>query len=177
MQVKQKIMRGVIDILCVPSIFIRNKTRKEYFRKNVERFIESFSRSKKLVFAEFDRILMQIPYSEFEKRKAKIQFRMLYHFTGLSPEDYQTIGGLRKTSFFTKCFCSVSRWRQNLFQFSVNKFNGNEENRQLLDDKGKFNTLFDDLIGREWILSNVSEKEITDFMNILVRQSRPSGVA
>ena len=86
MQVKQKIMRGVIDILCVPSIFIRNKTRKEYFRKNVERFIESFSRSKKLVFAEFDRILMQISFYRFITR-------------GLSNDWW-----IKKNEFFYKMF-------------------------------------------------------------------------
>ena len=173
MRIKRQIMRWIVAMLSFPTVFMRSQTRKQYFKKNVERFVGSFSKSTRHVFQEFDTMIEQLPYSDSERRKARMQFRMLYHFTGLEVEDYQTIGGLHRSSFFTKMFCNVSRWRQNTFQYSVNKYRGNNKNRALLDNKAQFNTLFGDLIGREWITSDATEEEITEFIqakdNVIVK--------
>lgn len=164
MRIKRQIIRLIVAILSCPTVFMRNKTRKQYFRKNMERFVESFSKSARHTFQEFDRIIEQLPYTNSERRKARMQFKLLYHFTSIEAEDYQIMGGLHRTDFFTKLFCTVSRWRQNTFQYSVNKFHGNDKNRALLDDKAQFNTLFGDLIGRDWIVSDAPEEDVAEFI-------------
>ncbi len=170
MRIKQRIRQGMITILIsilnCPTIFIHSQTRKQYFKKNVERFVYSFLSGSQHVFKEFDTIIDNLPYSDSERKKARRQFKILYRLTGLEAEEYQTIGGLYNTSFYTKLFCNVSRWRQNIFQYSVNKFPGNEYNRALLDDKAQFNKLFADLIGREWILSKATEEDIAKFIQL-----------
>ena len=158
MRIKRRIYSILVVLLSCPTVLMRNKTRKQYYRENIERFVGSFSKSSKSVFQEFDTMIEKLPYSQSERKMARMQFKLLYHFTGLEVEDYQTMGGLHRTSLFTKLFCSVSRWRQNTFQYSVNKFHDNNQNRVLLDDKAQFNILFEDLIGREWILSDAPEK-------------------
>ena len=173
MRIKRQIMRWMVELLSFPTIFMCSQTKKQYFKKNMERFVFSFSKSARYVFQEFDTMIEQLPYSALERMVARAQFKLLYHFTGMEVEDYQMTGGLYRTSFFTKLFCNVSRWRQNTFQYSVNKYQGNSENRILLDDKAQFNTLFGDLIGREWITSDETEKEITEFVqekgNVIVK--------
>jgi len=166
MRIKQCIMQGMVAILTCPTVFMHSQTRKQFFKKNVKRFLNSFLKDSRLVFKEFDIMIDKLPYSESERKKARRQFKILYHLTGLEVEEYQTIGGLYKTSLFTKLFCNVSRWRQNIFQYSVNKFCGNEQNRALLDDKAQFNKLFEDLIGRDWILSNATEEAVTNFIQV-----------
>lgn len=172
-KIKRQIAYLIVEILSFPTIFMQNKTRKQYFKKNAERFVGSFSKMCWNSFLEFDALIEQLPYSDSERKKARVQYKLLYHLAGLEVEEYQVIGGLYRTSFLTKLFCCATRWRQNTFQFSVNKFCGNDQNRALLDDKAQFNTLFEDLIGRKWILSNAKEVDVTKFIqtreNVIVK--------
>lgn len=67
----------------------------------------------------------------------------------------------------------MSRWRQNVFQFSVNL----GENREVLDDKKLFNELFEDLIHREWIIgdNDYLENFCEKWGTILVKPLNGSG--
>ena len=127
-----------------------NKTQSKLYKRNILRFVYSFdSKVLNKIMKEFNEILNGIDESDKMKKKMMRQYKLLWHLTGLEPEEYLTIGGLKYSTFWTKLH-NVSRWRQNVFQYSIN----DSSKRKLLDDKVEFNKKFSDLLNREWILSN-----------------------
>lgn len=138
-----------------PSLMIRNASCAALYRRKINCVCASFMRkNKEKKYEEFNEILKNNNASDKEKRKMRMQYKLLWHLTGMDPEEYCTIGGLKYSTFRTK-LNNVSRWRQNVFQYSVNK----AECRKYVDDKAVFNELFADMLHRKWILSNDDQLE------------------
>jgi len=93
----------------------------------------------------------------YEQKKSFFQWLILYHLTGLVPEEYFILGGLN-TSFLSK-YNSVSRWRQLFFQDRVNQ----SKHRHLLDNKSEFNRHFNKLIVRDW--RDTHSEDLEHFMS------------
>ena len=144
----------------IPSVFMFNRTQKTFYKISCDRFLNSFNKQTvnkwKTDFQE--RLVRENVFSNKEKRRMVKDFLFLCHVTGCEPEDYFTFSlYTRKLSLKMNL---VTRWRQNVFQYNVNKIN----DCSVLDDKVKFNTFFADLIKRDWTATLHSDRgEINNF--------------
>ncbi len=151
-------------LLLLPAVFIFNPTRKQLYSANVERFVNSiFSRNEK--YQLFKQMISDLSYSNNRKKKMMFEYALLFHLIGMEPEEYVMEGGDKYSSIIEKVKFAGSRWRQNIFQFSVNKNPQNIQIRKMLDDKETFNKRFSDLLGREWTTTEKSESEIRNFIH------------
>lgn len=155
--------RAVKKCCLAPARMMSHPTKKQLYTANVERFFQSV-RSRDAQYQAFRKVLATLPYGSLRKRKLFFLFAILYHLTGMEAENYMIAGADVYSSLFKQMKYTASRWRQNIFQFSVNRTPEKRAFRALLDNKEAFNTFFHDFIGREWITSKRDEKEIRDFL-------------
>lgn len=148
---KKQLKKLIKGIMYIPSVFMHNGTRRQLYRLNVNRLLNSIRNNNEI--DKFKNILKNLTLTKAEKRRAIFQFKLLFYFTGMCCEDYFDVGGLYGSSFRTKFRNNASRWRQNIFQYSVNQKDIYGNTRKL-DDKVEFNKTFADFIHREWIMSD-----------------------
>lgn len=150
---KKKLLIFVSRALKTPTLFMRNKTQKELYKHNVQRFFGSFFCKNKML-NEFEERLEKDPvFTKREKKRMRREFLFWWHFMGLEPEEY-FLNNFYEEKLKNK-LNYVSRWRMNVFQDSVN----HGEDRKYMDDKRLFNERFKKLLGRDYLDAGAANKQ------------------
>ena len=138
-----------------------NAAHKDLYYLACDRFIDSYSpKQYERVYSDFEeRINREDVFNEAEKKRMRRDYKFWWHIQGLEPEEYFS------RALYTQPYKVknglVSRWRQNIFQYNVNK----RTDCSGLDDKAQFNRKYSKYLKREWILTkDVSLDTLSTFI-------------